>query len=457
MSGLQGGCFEVNISKLSMQKIRILCCVLATTSCLMYANGTNFQITTLTASGLITWSNAFTAGVCTVESASQLNGTNNSVAWVPQQNCFTTNSAGQEDVSFSNRNQFFRLLAADISTNTPLGFSNLTRSYGLLHTIAGNGDAGYTDPGADVMNYWQPSFEGGYATNAALSRPHFAMADNAGNIFIVDKDSDAVLKVTPDERIHTVAGTHAIGDGPDSATIGTNVAMDTPNGLWVRGDGTIYALDTGNGKVRRLDTNGMMTTLFTDSSGISGGRGLWVKDDESLVYYCSENKLRQWTPAGGTSTLNSQFNDLGNIIISGTNIVATDRSDDTVWLVNTNTGKRALLFGVSGGEGLVVDGSRALTNNLYGVRGVWQPPTGGYFLAMDYGAQFVYVDPAGILHLFLNGQNDSHAGDGQWFYSPTNYFIGQMRSVSMDKQGNIIIVENDLGYVRKIDFHRLTP
>ena len=106
---------------------------------------------------------------------------------------------------------------------------------------------------------------------------------------------------------------------------------------------------------------------------------------------------------------------------------------------------------------LVVDGSLAATNSLYGVRGVWQPPIGGYFLATDYGAQFLYVDVTGVIHIFVNGQNDDHAGDGQWFYSPTNYFFGQLRSVSMDNQGNLIIVENDLGYVRRIDFQRLTP
>jgi hypothetical protein len=32
-----------------------------------------------------------------------------------------------------------------------------------------------------------------------------------------------------------------------------------------------------------------------------------------------------------------------------------------------------------------------------------------------------------------------------------------MRSVSLDPQGNLIIVENDLGYVRRIDFQRLFP
>jgi hypothetical protein len=131
-------------------------------------------------------------------------------------------------------------------------------------------------------------------------------------------------------------------------------------------------LDTGNGKVRRLDTNGMMTTLITDGSGISSGRGLWVKSDESLVYDCSKSHLRQWTPGCGSVNLNSQFTDLGNIIISGTNLVATDRSDNSVWLVATNGGARTLLFGTpeAAGTGLVVDGSLALTNSLYGVRGV---------------------------------------------------------------------------------------
>lgn len=432
--------------------MRLFFCILALCPLLTRAAGTNLQITAFNPAGQISWTNAYPVGVCTVESASQLTGTN----WTCQQNFYTTNSAGQGVFTPPGSNQFFRLLAANLSTNTPLAFSNLVYAYGTLHTIAGNGDAGYPYPGQDVTNYWQPSFEGQYATNVALSRPHFAMEDNAGNIYIVDKDSDSVLKVTPDGRLHTIAGTHIIGDSPDTAMPGTSVNMSTPNGLWVRGDGTVYVMDTGNGKIRRLDTNGMMTTLFTDPNGISGGRGLWVRSDENLVYYASGKDLRQWTPGAGTKNLNKGFNDLGNIIISGTNIIATDRGGNNVWIVNTNSGASTLLFG-NGNENLVVDNSRALTNSLYGVRGVWQPPSGGYFLADDYSAQFVYVDTAGILHLFVNGQQNSHAGDGKFFYAPNNLLIGQMRSVTMDNQGNLILVENDLGYVRRIDFHRLTP
>ena len=419
---------------------------------LAQADGSNFSINAVNVNGQISWINAFTNGVCTVETIPQLEG---NTAWLPLQNYFTTNSTGIGAFPLSSSNGFFRLLAVNISTNTPQAFTNLVRSYGLLHTIAGNGDAGYSDPGVDGSNYWQSKFEDGYATNAALSRPHFAMEDNAGNVFIVDKDSHSVLKVTTDGRIHTVAGTHVAGNGPDTPNFATNIAMNQPNGLWVGTDGTVYVLDTGNGKVRRLATNGLLSTLFTDRSGISGGRGLWVKSDESLVYYCSGTDLRKWTPASGAVNLNTNFSDLGNIIISGTNIVATDRGGNTVWLVATNNGARSLLFG-NGGAGLAVDDTLALTNSLYGVRGVWQPPIGGYFLATDYGAQFLYVDITGVIHIMVNGDNDDHSGDGQWFYTP-GYKFGQLRSVSMDNQGNLLIVENDTGYVRRIDFQRLSP
>ena len=401
--------------------------------------------------GLLTWTNAFTNGVCTIESAPRLPGGTNRAVWTPQQSYYTTNSTGSGSARFGVGSNFFRLRAADLSTNTMAGFTNLVQAYGLLHTLAGNG----LDGGVDGVNYWQPAFEGGYATNAALSRPHFALGDTNGNVFVVDKDSHSLLKITPDGRLHTVAGTHQSGNGPDTATVATNVALNAPNGGWLRGDGTVYILDTGNGKVRRLDPTGRLTTLFTDAAGISTGRGLWVRDDEALAYYASGSKLRMWTPAKGSKTLNSQFNDLGNLIFSGTNLVVTDRGNNSVWLVNTNGGVATLLFG-NGSAGPAVDNSLALTNSLYGVRGIWQPPTGGWFLATHEGAQLLYVDPAGILRVLVTGGGENHAGDGQWFYTAGSKF-GQLRSVTLDPFGNLLIVENDLGFVRRIDFQRLTP
>ena len=260
------------------------CWLLVLIPILAQAAGNDFQITILNPSGQISWTNAFRSGVCTVESACQINGTN---PWIPSRNYFTTNSAGAGVFAPASVCGFSRLRAVEISTNKE-AFTNLARSYGLLHTIAGSG----ADGGVDGVNYWQSSFEGGYATNAALSRPHFAMADTNGNVFIVDKNSDSVLKVTPDGRIHTVAGTHASGNGPDSSQLATTVALDLPNGLWVLGDGTLFVLDTGNGKVRRLDTNGMMTTVFFDKNGMGNGRGLWVKDDQSIHLLLRQHRVK---------------------------------------------------------------------------------------------------------------------------------------------------------------------
>lgn len=409
----------------------------------------SFKISSTGRTGTLTWTNAYTNGICTVETAAKPAG-----PWLPQQNCFTTGLVGQTSVALWPSNHFHRLLAADISTNAPLAFSNLVNSYGVLRTIAGNGFGS-----ADVTNYWQPAFEGGFAINAALSRPHFAMADTAGNVFIVDKDSHSVLKVATNGRIYTVAGTHAAGDGPDTATPGTNVALRFPNGLWVRSDGTVYVLDTDNAKVRRLDTNGSMTTLFTVGSGISTGHGLWVKDDESVVYFCSGSSLRKRVP-GTVSTLNNNFTDLGNIVVNPKgDVVATDRGDNKVYVVDAtggSIGSRTHLAG-SGATNTFVEGTSALTNGLYGVRGIWYLPNGGYLLALHEGSKIAYVDPIGLVHLFLDGlTGPTHSGDGQWFRSAGKK-IGEARSVTMDNRGNIIIVENDAGYVRMIDFQRLTP
>jgi hypothetical protein len=105
-----------------------------------------------------------------------------------------------------------------------------------------------------------------------------------------------------------------------------------------------------------------------------------------------------------------------------------------------------------------VDGTLASTNGLYGVRGVWLFPTGGYLLALHEGSQVLYVDPAGIAHVFLDGKfGNYHDGDGQWFRAPGLPKFSEARAVFMDSHGNLLITENDFGYVRKIEFRRLQP
>jgi hypothetical protein len=83
---------------------------------------------------------------------------------------------------------------------------------------------------------------------------------------------------------------------------------------------------------------------------------------------------------------------------------------------------------------------------------------GALLLATDKGSQIGYVDTDGIIHRLLNGDavnaaGESHSGDGQWFYqNPDYYKVSEIRAVTLDALGNILITEHDAGYIRLIRF-----
>jgi serine/threonine-protein kinase len=341
----------------------------------------------------------------------------------------------------------------DTETTSEDGDTEVTRDggapsaldqYGVLKTIAGT--CGIGDKGE---NGWQPQFEGGPAVQAELSRPHFAMADEAGNIFIADKDAHAVRKIDPEGNIHTVAGTGEAGDDGDEPGPGNERRLYSPNGIWVFPDSTVFILDLENHKVRRLDPSGEMTTLFTSEAGISIGRGLWVQEDEQLVYYASNSKVVKWTPANGEETFMDGFISLGNLVVDPSGaLVVTDRSGNRVYRIDEAGGRTAIAgTGETTGGG---SGMPALQTALHGVRGVWFLDDGGYFLATHEGNQVWFVDTSGIIHLFLDGAGDAHAGDGGPYDTPGQK-VSEVRGISVSPVGDLIITEHDCGYIRVVE------
>jgi hypothetical protein len=320
-------------------------------------------------------------------------------------------------------------------------FEEVRRSFGILETIAGKGATG------DDTNDWQPRFEGGPAVEAELSTPHNALGDGAGNIYIADKDAHAIRRVGLDGKIVTVAGDNSPGDGPDEPTPALESQLNQPNGLWVRGDGTVYILDLGNQKIRRLDPDGRTRTLFAVPD-LAIGRGLWVADDERLAYVTSGRTIVRWTPEDGPEVFADDFIQLGNLAVGpGGELLVTDRGAHRVYRV-TADGEREPIAGngqTTGGG----DGQPALETGLNEVRGVWIHESGGIFLATHRGSQVWYVDTAGIIHLFIDGAPRAHAGDGEPFDSPGKK-VSEVRNVTMDRQGNLLITEHDFGFIRRV-------
>src|SRR2546428_5197988 len=237
--------------------------------------GGDLRITSLASDGTLIVTNAFTNGVVAVEKTSTVDG-----QWLPEKNAFSLGSIAQLKLALSGDTAFFRALAVDLSGGDA-GFTNLTESYGLLSTVAGSGGTLVTP-----SDNWQPAFEGGPATNAELSHPHIAMADRAGNIYIADKEAHASRKRTPTGNNFTLAGTGIAGRGdPYNPAPATEVALNNPNGLWVREDGVFYILDRDNGFIRKVDTNGIMSTVVDNGLQIIGGRGPWGGPREEPLLY----------------------------------------------------------------------------------------------------------------------------------------------------------------------------
>lgn len=324
-------------------------------------------------------------------------------------------------------------------------FDQLIQSFDLLSTIAGKGGNGDGDE-----NMWLNEFEGGKATDAVLSGPHMAMADSMGNVYIADKNAHAIRKVNTTGIITTVAGVSKPGNGQDG--IATTQALSGPNGLWVSKSGVLYILDLGNNKIRKADTSGFMTTLIHDTDKMSAGRGLWVSPTEDTIWYASGSVIKMWTEENGLTLFASGFSGgLGNIMQDyHGNIIATDRSANLVYRIN-KAGEKTIIAGTGNSKG-GGNGCPALETAFYGVRGIWVLADNTFFLATHEGSQVWYVDEEGIAHIFINGKegDQHHTGDGMNFRTP-GYKVSEVRAITADHQGNLLITENDRGFIRRLD------
>ncbi len=110
---------------------------------------------------------------------------------------------------------------------------------GTVATLAGTGAAGY-------------SGDNGPAAAATLNMPTDIAVAADGSIFIADSQNHVVRKIDATGKIHTVAGTGIAGSSPNG-TLAKNAKLNTPSGVEVAVDGTLYIADTDNHVVERIE------------------------------------------------------------------------------------------------------------------------------------------------------------------------------------------------------------
>jgi hypothetical protein len=136
---------------------------------------------------------------------------------------------------------------------------------GIISTLAGNG------AGTPAIGSF--SGDGGPATSASLNNPTAIAVDSSGVVYFSDQFNQRIRKITPDGNITTIAGAGSVGFSGDGQSA-TNASLNYPGGLAVDSAGNLYVNDDVNYRTRRIDTNGIITTVAGSGAiGFSGDGG----------------------------------------------------------------------------------------------------------------------------------------------------------------------------------------
>ncbi|MFJ8470944.1 RICIN domain-containing protein [Kitasatospora sp. NPDC094011] len=118
-----------------------------------------------------------------------------------------------------------------------------------------------------------PKGDNGPAVAAELNRPFGIAVDRTGTLYFADRDNHRVRKVTTDGRISTVAGTGTGGFAGDGGPA-VKAQLNYPRGVFVDGTGTLYIADTDNHRIRKVAADGTISTVAgTGTAGFSGDGG----------------------------------------------------------------------------------------------------------------------------------------------------------------------------------------
>jgi len=347
-------------------------------------------------------------------------------------------------------------IAVDDSGNIYIAYSyrNTIRkvnSLGIISTIVGNDTAGYKG-------------DGGAATNAELDHPFGITIDAAGNKYIADEGNSRVRMVNTFGIITTKVGYCLTNFGGDGG-VATDAELCDPFDIAIDVFGNIFVADAGNGRIRKIDTSGVITTVAGNgligytgdgvaatNAELNGPIGLAL-DTSGNVYIADEgdNVIRKVDKFGtittfagtGTSGYSGDGGPATAAELSGPTSIVLDTAGNiyiaankTVRKINSS-GIISTIAGNASGSGSGAGG--AATAAGINVAGIALDLAGNLYIA-DLNGAVLMVNTVGMITRFAGTGAEESSGDGG---PATSCGILGAYGVCTDSAGNVFI--SDLG------------
>jgi len=155
--------------------------------------------------------------------------------------------------------------------SSPSGFVSLIRKLdakGFVHDFMDTASPKYLE------SIKKSKYKGLVQTGAVATITQFSdiVFDPKGNLFISDRLNHQIRKIDTEGNISTIAGT---GDSDHDGDGGPalEATFRDPNSLASDKNGNIYVADTANNLIRKIDTNGIVTTFAGNGEHTDSGDG----------------------------------------------------------------------------------------------------------------------------------------------------------------------------------------
>ena len=270
------------------------------------------------------------------------------------------------------------------------------------------------------------SGDGGLATSAQINSPVGIALDPQGSLFISDTNNNCVRRVDAKTGIITTfAGTAVRGYSGDGGPA-TQARLSGPTGIAVDADGTVYISDIVNFRVRRVDpsSGNIDTYVGTGTAGYSGDGG-------------------QAAAAAIYNTWSLSLDASGNLYLADAGGGVIRKVTKVSGLINTVAGTRNIdPNSVSSG-----DGGPATAAQL-GAADLTFDTAGNLYIA-DWGfGRIRRIDGAtGIITSVAGTSNSSYGGDGG---AATKAGLYYPKGIAVDAAGNLYIADVGNYRVRKV-------